>query len=238
MPPNRGGAEGSEASAVDTRADAGGGEEQGDQVRKGTQEVPPGELTPQPPLRPHPGSSVPRDTPPTPPGPSSPAVSRSHDDAPEQADANDGKDVVNHLGRQAGCRCRTPAGAPHSQAGPAGVHMPAGVSPQGYGDSAPRHPSWPPTCPRGKPWGYTGAWGESWGCEPSSRAGAAEGGPHGELGSGGRRRHPGKRARSGHVPLGEAYRPPHAQQQASETHPWAAVCHSQRSGCRLPLTRR
>lgn len=77
-----------------------------------------------------------------------------------------------------------------------------------------------------------GAWGESWGCEPSSRAGAAEGGPHGELGSGGRRRHPGKRARVATSLWEKPGRPSPRSQQASGDAPWAAVCHSQEK--RLP----
>lgn len=83
--------------------------------KKGASWLPPGELrlTPPPP-RPAPSPAAP-----APPeagrslhlGPPSPAVSRSHNDTSEQDDADDGKDVVDHLGRQVG-PVSTPGGTP------------------------------------------------------------------------------------------------------------------------------
>ena len=116
-------------------------------------------LTPPPPPRPAPPA-------PAPPearralhlGGPSPAVSRSHDDASEQGDADDGKDVVDHLGRQAGpvstpqrdprkARLR-PARAACQQGPPA-----AGTAGPPGNTGAPRHLRQGEAGGEGPPWG-------------------------------------------------------------------------------------
>ena len=122
---------------------------------------------PTPPLRPHPGSSVPRGTPPTPPEPSSPAVSRSHDDTPEQADADDGKDIVDDLGTQAGCRHCMPVGGPHTaRQGLLGAACQQGFLPGDMGTLLPGTPPGHQSVPEGSPGDTRGPGGRTGAVNP------------------------------------------------------------------------